>query len=185
MSTSEDDRDRDQCALIQPSLNFIQIIAIIFSMVAILGALATLTNQPFLFASVGPTAIIVAYNPLRQDTRFSSIILGHIVGIFSGLGALVLFGLYGLSYSAIEEGFTWARVGATSVAMIVTTIFFQKTPFYHPPAAATTLLVSLGILSEPVQVVFVIAGVVIIATIARFYKWFILWRYNNKDHGVK
>jgi membrane protein implicated in regulation of membrane protease activity len=50
--------------------------------------------------------------------------------------------------------------------------------------AATTLLVSLGILSVQ-GLIFVIIGVVIIATIARFYKWLIIWQQYDDKSNVK
>lgn len=141
----------------------------VVSMIAALGLLAVITDEPFLFASAGPTAIIAANNPYRKETTFSSITLGHAFGLFAGIVALLVFGLYESSRSA--EIFSWSRLGATSLAMGATAIFSEKSPFPHPPAGATTLLISLGILSGLADLAIIMIGIVIIATITVFYKW--------------
>jgi CBS-domain-containing membrane protein len=142
-------------------------------MVIIPGSLATLMQLPILFASIGPTAIIVVHEPHRRRAFPVALVLGHAVGTIAGLFALLVFGLYGAP-SVITEGFTWQRVGATSVAIAITTSFSEGTRFYHPPAGATTLLISLGLVSTPIQIFSLAIGIGIITAITVVYRAFLL-----------
>lgn len=147
----------------------VRVIAIIV-LIGLLGILATLFKEPILFASIGPTVIIVVHRPDMRYTRPRVIILGHGVAMLAGVGGLLLFGLYGQP-SAITAGFDFQRIGATSFAMAVTGVFGEETSFYHPPAGATALLVALGILSSPVQLLSVGTGIVLVALFAALYEY--------------
>lgn len=146
----------------------VRVIAIIV-LIGLLGGLATLFKEPLLFASIGPTVIIVVHRPDIRYTRPQVIILGHGVAILAGVCGLLLFGLYGQP-SAIIAGFDLQRIGATCFAMAVTGFFGEETSFYHPPAGATALLVALGILSSPVQLLSIGMGVVLVALFAALYE---------------
>lgn len=152
---------------IRPS-KVVRVISIII-LIGILGSLATLFKEPLLFASIGPTVIIVVHRPDMRYTRPRVIILGHGVAILAGVGGLLLFGLYGAP-SAIIGGFDLQRIGATSFAMAVTGVFGEETSFYHPPAGATALLVALGILSSPVQLLSISIGILLVAFFAALYE---------------
>ena len=63
---------------------------------------------------------------------------------------------------ALSEGVTWPRVIAAGLSLGLTSgvMVLLKSP--HPPAGATTLIVSLGILRQPWQLVFLMGAVVLL-----------------------
>src|SRR5437764_10898049 len=63
---------------------------------------------------------------------------------------------------ALSEGVTWPRVIAAGLSLGLTAglMVLLKSP--HPPAGATTLIVSLGILRQPWQLVLLMAAVVLL-----------------------
>lgn len=124
---------------------------------------------PILFASIGPTAIIVVHEPHRKKAFPLALVLGHTVGATAGLVSLLLFGLYGTP-SVMTAGFTWQRIAATSLAIAITTSFNEGTRFYHPPAGATTLLISLGLLSSPIQLLSLAIGIGVVTAITVLYR---------------
>ena len=75
--------------------------------------------------------------------------------------ALALFGLLDAG-PALATGVTAARVGAAGLSLGLTAglMVWLKAP--HPPAGATTLIVSLGILTRPEQLGVLMAGVVLL-----------------------
>lgn len=80
------------------------------------------------------------------------------LGAAAGYLALVVFGLTD-DLPALASQVTGARVGAAAVSLGLTSgaMVWARVP--HPPAGATTLIVSLGILREPEQLVVLMAAV--------------------------
>lgn len=116
--------------------------------IAIMSAAALVTGAPFIFPSLGPTAFLLFYSPMLAVSSPRNTLIGHGIGAASGYLALVLFGLTN-SAPAIVEGVAWNRVGAAALSLGLTSglMVWARSP--HPPAGATTLIVSLGIISEP------------------------------------
>ncbi|HET9887461.1 MAG TPA: HPP family protein, partial [bacterium] len=75
-------------------------------------------------------------------------ILGHAIGILCGYGSLVLFGLQHAP-PAMATGVDAARVGATALSLAATGALMILFKAAHPPAGATTLIISLGIVTQP------------------------------------
>lgn len=129
-------------------------------LVGVAGALAWVTGRPFVFPSLGPTAFVLATVRDGRSLDARRIVGGHAIGAASGL----------VAYHAIAAGFvltaptaTFAAanldLGAAAVASVaLTTGGMLATDTVHPPAVATTLIVSLGLLSTPVE-----AGIVLVA----------------------
>jgi hypothetical protein len=49
------------------------------------GLLGVLTDQPWLYPSLGPTALMQAEFPEQKSARFFDIVVGHLVGLGAGL----------------------------------------------------------------------------------------------------
>jgi len=129
--------------------------------IAILATTALVTGAPTIFPSLGPTAFLLFYTPTTPAASPRNTVLGHLVGVGAGYGSLLLFGLTGAE-AAMTAGVTTARVGAAALSLALTSgvMVWLKVP--HPPAGATTLIVSLGILSEPWQLVVLMVAVVLL-----------------------
>src|SRR5947209_19970664 len=65
---------------------------------------------------------------------------------------------------AVAVGVTWPRVvaAALSLGLAAGLMVLFKSP--HPPAGATTLIISLGILTKPWQLVLLMIAVVLLTT---------------------
>ena len=122
---------------------------------------AYVTGEPFVFPSLGPTAFLLFYTPLQPAACPRNTLGGHAIGAAAGYLALVVFGLTDAA-PALASSVTGARVGAAALSLGLTSgaMVWARVP--HPPAGATTLIVSLGILREPEQLVVLMLAVALL-----------------------
>lgn len=130
----------------------------------ILGFLAWVSGQPFVFPSLGPSAYILAFDRRGERTRTYRIIGGHLIGLLAGWVAYTLFA-GGISITSSPAPFSTAGLyltmsGITSIAL--TTWAMIATDTKHPPACATTLIVSLGLLTTSFELLAIIISVVVL-----------------------
>ncbi len=133
-----------------------------FVAIATLAALAMLLKAPFVFPPLGATAILFLYSPSLPTASPRSAICGHGIGILCGYGALLATGLQHAP-SATIVGVDGARVLATALALAVTAALMILLKVVHPPAGATALMVSLGVVTNPLQLPLLEVAVVFLA----------------------
>jgi len=121
-----------------------------FISMAIMAFAASFSHTVFIFPSLGPTAFLFFYRPMEPAASPRNAICGHAVGILCGYGALVLFGL-NQNPSANLEGVALARIFCAGLALAATCAFMVLLNVIHPPAASTTLIVALGIVTQPLD----------------------------------
>lgn len=119
-----------------------------FVTIAILAGVAMVTRAPFVFPSLGPTAFLFFFNPTGPTASPRNTIIGHAVGIACGYGALLTFGL-AHALPAMATGMDFPRVGAAALSLAATGAMMILLKAAHPPAGATTLIISLGIVTQP------------------------------------
>lgn len=119
-----------------------------FASVAILAGLALVSQTPFVFPSVGPTAFMLYFTPLAPTASPRNTLCGHAIGIGCGYASLWLVGLNPAT-SAIVEELHWRRVLAAALSLATTAALMVLLDVVHAPAAATTLIVALGIITTP------------------------------------
>lgn len=129
--------------------------------IAAMAGVAFLTDEPFVFPSLGPTAFLLFYTPLLPASSPRNTLGGHLIGAAAGYLSLVLFGLTDAA-PALATEVTGARVGAAALSLGLTSgaMVWARVP--HPPAGATTLIVSLGILREPEQLLVLMVAVALL-----------------------
>jgi CBS-domain-containing membrane protein len=129
--------------------------------IGVMALVAYVTGQPFVFPSLGPTAFLLFYTPLQPAASPRNTVCGHAIGAAAGYVSLVLFGLTEAA-PALATEVTSARIGAAALSLGLTSgaMVWAKVP--HPPAGATTLIVSLGILRKPEQLVVLMVAVVLL-----------------------
>lgn len=132
-----------------------------FLSIAIMSVAALATNQPFVFPSLGPTAFLFFYSPLVPAASPRNTLYGHFIGAAVGFGCLVAFGLQD-SAPATAVGVSWDRVFAAGLSLGLTSGLMVLFHAPHPPAGATTLIISLGVLNEFEQVVVLMVAVVLL-----------------------
>lgn len=132
-----------------------------FISIGIMSLAAFVTGQPLIFPSLGPTAFLLFYTPRAPAAAPKNTLLGHLIGAAAGYVALVVFGLTDEG-PALVEGVTLARTGAAALSLGLTAGVMAWVKAPHPPAGATTLIVSLGILTEPSQLAVLMLAVLML-----------------------
>jgi CBS-domain-containing membrane protein len=125
------------------------------------GLWAWLFDEPLLFPSLGATAFLFFETPLAEVGTPRNAVIGHFVAIVAAIASLAAFGLLG-DPSAYVDGVTLARAGAVAVSVALTGGLLRLLRAAHPPAGATTIIVSSGLLAEARQVAAVAGGVLLI-----------------------
>lgn len=129
--------------------------------IAIMAGVALITGQPFIFPSLGPTAFLFFYTPLAPAASPRNTICGHLVGVLAGWGSLAAFGLRHAG-PALSVGVSGQRVGAAALSLGLTAGVMVLLRVPHPPAGATTLIISLGLLRSPTQLAILMLAVVVL-----------------------
>jgi CBS domain-containing membrane protein len=119
-----------------------------FITIGVLAVLALVSRNPFVFPSLGPTAYLLFFSPLAKTSSPRNTIFGHAIGLICGYAAFVVTGAGALPFG-VHEGIFWPRILAAALSLSVTGASMVFLDISHPPAGATTLIVSLGIISKP------------------------------------
>ena len=133
-----------------------------FLTIGLLALLAMLSGTPFVFPSLGPTAFLFFFHPRMPIASPRNALYGHAIGILCGAGALWLTGLP-FDSNVLEQGVTGRRVLAAALALAATGAAMILLRATHPPAGATTLIVALGIVSNPFHLVIIEVAVGLLA----------------------
>ncbi|PEN13639.1 HPP family protein [Longibacter salinarum] len=128
-------------------------------LLCLLGTVTWVSGYPFIFPSLGPTAFVLAMSPDHNTLR--QVVGGHVCGVLSGLAAYHLLA-FGLVVTVAHDPFSTERLwlaasGAFSVAMTAGSMIGLRV--VHPPACATTLIVSLGLMSGIVEAAIIVVAV--------------------------
>ena len=129
--------------------------------IASVGVIALVTDAPFLFPSLGPTAFLLFFSPTTPAASPRNAIYGHAIGIASGYAALWLCGLAD-DPAVTVEGVDGTRVLAAGLSMALTGGVMVLAQAPHPPAGATTLLVSLGTIHRPAHLPVIMLAVAVL-----------------------
>ena len=119
-----------------------------FATIALLATLAMISHTPFVFPSLGPTAILLFVTPLAPTASPRNAIYGHAIGILCGYGSLLVTGL-DKAPPAMVAGVDFRRIVAAALSLALTSGLLVLLKSAHPPAGATTLIISLGIVTKP------------------------------------
>ena len=131
---------------------------------ALAGVVGVALHLPWLFPSLGPTVMLFFESPEQPAARPANTLIGHLTGLVMGVLCLYAFSLQD-SPSAPVGGLTALYVAAGSLSVALTTLLLTWLRKPHPPAGATTLIVSLGILTTPPQLLSM-AGAILLITAA-------------------
>jgi CBS-domain-containing membrane protein len=146
--------------------------------IGLMAAAAFITGAPFVFPSLGPTAFLFFYTPTLASAAQKNTILGHLVGALAGYLSLVIFGLTEAA-PALASEMTVNRIGAAALSLALTSGLMVWLRVPHPPAGATTLIVSLGILRTPFQL-----SVLMLAVVLLTVQGFVINRAAGIDYPI-
>jgi CBS-domain-containing membrane protein len=133
--------------------------------IALSGLLAWLLKEPLVFPSLGATAFLFFETPMAEVASIRNTIIGHAVGAGVAFVWLNVFGLVG-EPSAIAEGFTADRVACVALSLGFTGGILRLLRAAHPPAGATTVIVSIGLLTEWDELLILMSGVLLLSVAA-------------------
>ena len=117
-----------------------------FLTITVLAGLAMVVRAPFVFPSLGPTAFLFFFVPRSPAATPRHAVYGHAIGLICGYASLCVFGLQHQP-SAMITTVDLPRVLAAALSLALTGVFMIVFKAVHPPAGATTLIVSLGIVT--------------------------------------
>ncbi|MGH9736702.1 MAG: HPP family protein [Candidatus Acidiferrales bacterium] len=132
-----------------------------FITIALLALVALVSRNPFVFPSLGPTAYLLFFSPLAKTSSPRNTICGHAIGILCGYGAYVVTGAGAVPFG-VHPGIFWPRILAAALSLSATGAFMVLLGVSHPPAGATTLIISLGIISKPSELVIIEVAVLLL-----------------------
>jgi len=148
-------------------------------LILVVGAVTLATSQPWLFAALGPSAVLIAGSPGQPTARFHSVVVGHLSALLCAWLVVVLVGASGSGMSSDTIGV--ARVWASAMAVALTTLVQPSLRAYHPPSAATALLITLGVYHLTWKnSLSMMGGVVIVALMGEWFQ-----RIRLKDEPVR
>jgi hypothetical protein len=133
-----------------------------FAVLAAAGLTAAVSKETLLFPSLGPTAMLFFARPLPPETSVGTTVLAHWIGIVVGFGCLLLFGLLHAG-SAVASGVDGPRLAAAALSVAATAAILRLLRTPHAPAGASTLIVSLGVLTSGRQLAMMAGSVVLVA----------------------
>lgn len=108
------------------------------------GLIALLSNQLVLFASLAPTAVMIAQQPRLASTRPYNAIVGHEIGLGAGFFAVWALGIAAQPSVFVVHSLSAPRLEAALIALAIATTLEKLLKAQHPPAGSTTLLAALG-----------------------------------------
>lgn len=112
-------------------------------LVALVGLTGYLAGMPWLFPSLGPTAYLQATAPESKEARLYNAIAGHYVSAAAAIFAVWLTGAN--FYPPMDLKISGARVAAAIIGIAFGIFADDLIKARHAPAAATNLLVTLGL----------------------------------------
>jgi hypothetical protein len=128
---------------------------------ALSGGIAWALKEPLLFPSLGATAFLMFETPMAEVSSPRNAVIGHYIA-----GAVAYFWLYVFDLinqpSAIQAGFTGDRAAAVALSVAFTGLILRLLRAAHPPAGATTVIVSVGLLHNSHQMIILALGVLLV-----------------------
>jgi CBS-domain-containing membrane protein len=129
--------------------------------IALSGALAWALDEPLVFPSLGATAFLFFETPMAEVASPRNTLLGHYVGALLATLWLFVFGLQD-NPNVLIEGFSPERAAAVALSVACTGGLLRLLRAAHPPAGATTVIVSVGFLHTAEQLAVLAAGVALL-----------------------
>jgi len=132
-----------------------------FISIGILCGLAMVFRTPFIFPTLGAIAFLVFFTPTTPAASPRNALCGHAIALVCGYAALWVTGLQHAGPAIVTE-LGWTRILAAALSLATTGALMVRLNVPHPPAAATTLIVSLGVVTRPEYLVVLEAGVALL-----------------------
>lgn len=131
----------------------------------LLAILALLTQSPFVYPGLGPTGFLLFSLTSSPMACPRNAIIGNAIALLVGYLCLMITGLTEAG-SALTVGFTWPRMIAVALSIALTSGLLDLFHVQHPPAGASTLVVSLGLITTPWKLGIVLVSIILLVLLA-------------------
>ena len=111
-------------------------------------------GQPVCLSLARSNCDLFFFSPLAEASSPRNTILGHAIGLLCGYGAFALTMASSPPFG-VQAGVHGPRVLAAALSLSATGALMVLFRVSHPPAGATTLIVSLGIITQPKELVII------------------------------
>lgn len=137
---------------------------------AFLGLLTWVLGERFLLPSLGPSIFVLATLPDEEFHLPRRFVGGQFIGLAGAFVAteVLVGGLAAQGHVQPFSPFVLRQVAASLIAVVLTTVGMHATNLQHPPAYATTLIVSLGFLNTLTSLGNFLLAVVLMAGVHEF-----------------
>ena len=132
-----------------------------FVTIGLLALLALVTGSPFVFPSLGPAAYLFFFSPLAEASSPRNAILSNAIGLICGYAAFTVTAGFGPP-SPTHGSVDGPTVLAAALSLSATGALMVLFRLNHAPAGATTLIVSLCIISQPKDLVVIEVAVILL-----------------------
>ena len=133
--------------------------------IGLLTLLALLTQSPFVYPGLGPTGFLLFSLTSSPMACPRNTIIGNTIALLVGYLCLMITGLTE-ARSVLAVGFTWPRVIAAVLSIALTSGLLDLLHVQHPPAGASTLVVSLGLITTPWKLGAVLISIALLVLLA-------------------
>jgi HPP family len=151
---------------IAPALEMVWVPLVSATLIVLVGAIGSWMRQPWLFAALAPTALMVAANPGHETNNFRAIVVGHLAAIACAYLALLMLNATAAPTMLATRVVPFPRIWASAAAMAMLAIVMPQLKSFHPPAAATALLITLGAYRMTGKTPLALMGGVVVMAIA-------------------
>jgi hypothetical protein len=134
------------------------------ALVLVLALAGWASHQPFIFASLGPTAYEQVETPKRPSAHPYNVIVGHVIAVAAGYAAIAALQAWSVP-PVSAHGVPLARVWTAVLACVFTVVGTQLARATQPAALSTTLLVSLGLMQSWLEGGIIVCAVLLITCI--------------------
>jgi CBS domain-containing membrane protein len=124
-----------------------------------LGIVAWVTDLPLVFAALGPSAFILFSAPLSPAGAPRSVILGHLAAMACGYAAWLLVSKTSGAAVTIGSG-NWTPILSAVPALAGCCLVLIRIACPHPPACGSGLVVALGAVTEPAEMLIMALAVI-------------------------
>lgn len=145
-------------------------------LIGVMALAAWITQQPLIFASLGPTGFELVETPNRPSARPYNIIAGHLIAVLAAFTALHFTHAW-QTPAASTGSISLLRVWAAILAALLTVFFSILAKATQPAALSTTLVIALGSLQTPKDGLLIMAAILLMTAIGEPLR---RWRAHSK-----
>lgn len=154
------------------------------ALILVVSIVAWLTQQPLVFASLGPTAYEMIEQPHRKSARPYNVIVGHLMAVIAGFVALLVTHAW-RTPAVSPQNIHLSRVAAAVISAALTVLLTMALRATQPAALSTTLLISLGILERWRDAGIIMAAVLLMTIVGEPVRRWRVKQIPNEEEAKK